>query len=73
MSSFERRDRMNRDTAEQFLSADPATPGAGHPRIAELLSAARAPGRPSDLAGEPAAMAAFAAARLSPSSPNRRP
>ena len=74
MSSYGRRKRMNRDTAEQFLSGDPATLGAGHhPRVAELLSAARAAGRPSDLAGEPAAMAAFAAAQLSPSSPNRRP
>lgn len=72
MSSFERRNRMDRDTAEQLLSGDPTTPGAGQARIAELL-AARVPGRPSDLAGEPAAMAAFAAARLSPSSPNRRP
>jgi len=73
MNSFERRNRMDRDTAEQLLSGDPAASGAGHPRVAGLLAAAGAPGRPSDLAGEPAAMAAFAAARLSPSSPNRRP
>jgi len=73
MSSNERRDRMDRTTAEQFLQGDRATLNAGHPRLAELLAAASASAHPAELAGESAAMAAFTAARHSPPSPARRP
>jgi len=66
MSSYEGRDRMDRSTAEQFLHGDPATPNAGHPHLAALLAATRAPAHPAELAGESAAMAAFSAARRSP-------
>jgi len=73
MSSYQGRDRMDRATAEQFLQGDRATPSSGHPRLAELLSAASAPAHPAELAGESAVMAAFTAARHSPPSPVRRP
>lgn len=73
MSGNERRDRMDRTTAEQVLRGDRAALHAGHPRLAELLAAASTPAHPAELAGEPAAMAAFTAARHSPPPPARRP
>ena len=73
MSSNEGRDHMDRTTAEQFLQGDRAALNAGHPRLADLLAAASASAHPAELAGESAAVAAFTAARQSPSSPARRP
>jgi hypothetical protein len=73
MSSFEGRDRMDRATAERFLRGDRPAQGSGHPRLTGLLTAASAPAQPAELAGEPAAMAAFAAARHPTTSRARRP
>jgi len=73
MSSNEKRNRLDRITAEQLLHGDPAALSAGHPRLAEVLAVANAPAHPAELAGESAAMAAFTAARRTPLTPARRP
>jgi hypothetical protein len=56
---------MERDlseaTAERLLSGDLTSPPDGAERLAAVLAAASAPGRPDELAGEAAAMAAFRA------------
>ena len=64
--STRRTSRIDRDTAEQLLrGAAVARPGAAAD-VARLLSAASAPARARELAGEEAAVAAFRAARFGP-------
>lgn len=52
---------LSQEAAEQLLSGDLTPPPYGTERLAALLAAASAPGRPDELAGEAAAMAAFRA------------
>jgi hypothetical protein len=62
--------RIGRADAQRLLDGEPA--GAQHAELAALLSAAAAPGRPAELADEPAMVAAFVRARREPSpSPGR--
>jgi hypothetical protein len=71
MSNHEENRPFDRDTAERLLRGEPAI-RAGHPRLDGLLAAAAAPASRRELAGEDAAVAAFAAAHLaSPQSPRR--
>ena len=61
--------RLDRRAAEQLLRRDPsAHPNA--PRLAEVLDEAAAPGRPGELTGRHAAVAAFRRAGR-PSLPGR--
>ncbi|MEW2384246.1 hypothetical protein AB0873_19450 [Micromonospora sp. NPDC047707] len=74
---FSRRSaRADRAALDRLLDAAPdAVPGAGAEPLSRLLSAAAAPGRPDELAGEEAALAAFRAARATPTAapePRRR-
>lgn len=66
------RSRIDRDTAERLLRRASVPPRAGAEPLAGLLAAAAAPPRPDELAGEPAVMAAFRAARLGPVPQTRR-
>jgi hypothetical protein len=52
---------LSQEAAERLLSGDLTPPPDGTDRLAALLAAASAPGRPDELAGEAAAMAAFRA------------
>jgi len=52
---------LSRETAERLLGGDLSTPPDGAERLAALLAAASAPGRPDELVGEAAAIAAFRA------------
>lgn len=52
---------LSQEAAERLLSGDLTSPPDGTERLAALLAAASAPGRPDELAGEAAAMAAFRA------------
>jgi hypothetical protein len=59
--------RINRRTAEQLLRGARADEwGAGPDALAGLLAAASAPAREDELAGQPAAMAAFRSAQFGP-------
>ncbi|MGN9778504.1 hypothetical protein ACTMS0_22450 [Micromonospora sp. H33] len=73
---FRRSARADRAALDRLLDAAPdAVPTAGTEPLARLLSAAAAPGRPDELAGEEAALAAFRAARAAPTrtpEPSRR-
>jgi hypothetical protein len=64
---------IDRDAAERLLRGAPADPGAaGTDPLAALLAAAAAPAREDELAGEPAALAAFReASHTRPSWPAR--
>lgn len=65
--------RVSRRTAEQLLrGARAGQRGAGGDAVADLLAAAAAPGREDELARQPAALAAFRSARLSPVPQRRR-
>jgi len=55
---------LSREAAEQLLGGDLMTPPDGTERLAALLAAASAPGRPDEFVGEAAAMAAFRAQPL---------
>ncbi|NJP35155.1 hypothetical protein [Micromonospora thermarum] len=74
---FRRSARADRAALDRLLDAAATdhVPGAGTEPLARLLSAAAAPGRPDELAGEEAALAAFRAARATPArapEPTRR-
>jgi hypothetical protein len=70
MSIHRTRD-LDRNTAEALLNGVPAARlGAG--RLGEHLAAATAPGRPEELAGWPAVLAAFRAAHPQPVADQRR-
>lgn len=69
MSTYRSR-RLDEDTAEQLLRGEPTEPA--HTHLAALLSAAQSPPRPAEYTGQPAALAAFQAARLAPIRPVRR-
>jgi hypothetical protein len=66
--SAHRSRRIDRLTAEQLLRGEPLQADA----LSELLSAAAAPAAEGELAGEPAAVAAFRAARPAPVLPARK-
>jgi hypothetical protein len=68
MSTSPRR-RIDRETAERLLSGVGAD---GHDDLARLLTAASAPARPAELAGEATAIAAFRNRRPGPTRPPRR-
>jgi hypothetical protein len=71
MSNHEEFRPVDRESAERLLRGDRAI-RAGHPRLDGLLAAATAPASGRELAGEDAAVAAFAAAQLaSPQTPRR--
>jgi hypothetical protein len=71
MSTHEHYRPIDLETAEQLFAGDPSTRRA-HPRLDAVLTAASAPARVRELAGEDAALAAFTAARLaSPHHPRR--
>ncbi|GLZ35093.1 hypothetical protein Lesp02_72800 [Lentzea sp. NBRC 105346] len=61
--------RIGRRTAERLLRGLPRT---GPDRLDDLLAAAAAPARESELSGEGAAMAAFRSAQLAPATHPRR-
>lgn len=66
--------RIGRRTAERLLRGTPGQERAtGHDRLSDLLTAASAPARDRELAGEQAAMAAFRDARLATAPQRRRP
>ncbi|HEX6497502.1 MAG TPA: hypothetical protein VF054_00545 [Micromonosporaceae bacterium] len=71
--STTRPSRIDRDTAERLLEGVPAVRDPGGVPLANLLAAAAAPGRPDELAGEQAALAAFRAAQLAHTPEPRRP
>lgn len=72
--SDHRSHRIDRRTAEQLLRGVPGQARTnGHDRLNDLLSAAAAPARDRELAGEQAAVAAFRAARLADAPQRRRP
>ncbi|MEU1602535.1 hypothetical protein [Micromonospora matsumotoense] len=56
-------DRLDQQTAEQLLSGPFDGPAEGPGLLVALLTAVRAAADPAELRGEPAAMAAFRAAR----------
>lgn len=65
--------RIDRHTAEQLLRGTPVAGRAdGAAAVADLLAAAAAPAREDELAGEPAALAAFRSARPGPVPQPRR-
>ncbi|HEX3588155.1 MAG TPA: hypothetical protein VHV74_00890 [Pseudonocardiaceae bacterium] len=65
--------RIDRRTAEQLLRGTPVDRlGDGTDAVADLLAAAAAPVREDELAGQPAALAAFRSARLGPVPQPRR-
>ncbi|HEX5118193.1 MAG TPA: hypothetical protein VFW65_23670 [Pseudonocardiaceae bacterium] len=65
--------RIDRHTAEQLLRGTPVDGHAdGAAAVADLLAAAAAPAREDELAGQPAALAAFRSARLGPVPQPRR-
>ena len=65
--------RTGRAGAERLLDGAPAGSAMGHDRLAELLTAAAAPGHAGELAGEDAAAAAFTTQHLFPTAePARR-
>lgn len=70
---FRRSARHDRAELDRLLDAAGGAPVAGADPLARLLSAAAAPGRPDELAGEEAALAAFRAARAAPVSPAAAP
>ncbi len=69
--STHRPSRLDRATAEALLRDDP---GARHHagRLGDVLAASAAPGHPGELAGYPAALAAYHAAGTDPVLPQRR-
>jgi hypothetical protein len=71
--STNRTRRFNRRTAEHLLRGAAAGRGVeGTAAVTSLLGAAAAPARDDELAGQPAALAAFRAARLGPVPQPRR-
>ncbi|MTD57248.1 hypothetical protein [Amycolatopsis pithecellobii] len=62
---------VDRFTAEQLLRGEPVV-GRGPDAVRELLSAAAAPATEAELAGEPAALAAFRSAQPFPATRPRR-
>jgi hypothetical protein len=71
--SAHRPHHISRRAAERLLSGEPAgARGAGPDAVADLLAAAAGPGREPELAGEPAALAAFRSAQLAPVPRHRR-
>jgi len=69
--STHRSSRLDRATAEALLRDDPGVrSGAG--RLGEVLTASAAPGYPGELAGLPAALAAYQAAGADPVLHQRR-
>jgi hypothetical protein len=64
--------RIDLPEADRLVAGDP--PGPGHPGLSVLLAAVRAPAFAEELAGEPAAVAGFTAARrdAEPTMPGRR-
>jgi hypothetical protein len=71
--SLNRPRRFHRRTAEQLLRGAAAGRGVdGAVAVRSLLAAAAAPARDDELAGQPAALAAFRAARLDPVRQPRR-
>jgi hypothetical protein len=71
MSMREGNRPIDRDTMERLLCGDPAV-RSELPRLASLLAAVTAPAAGRELAGEDAAVAAFAAVRLDPVPSPRR-
>lgn len=65
-----RTQRIGRNQTDRWAVGDP--PGPDHQGLAELLSAARAPASAEELAGEQAAVAAFAAVHRRGAPPRRR-
>jgi hypothetical protein len=67
-------DPLDDDTAERLLDGrvDPEDAPPGYAEVAALLRAATAPAEPDELAGQPAAMAAFRAAGGRPARRRRR-
>ncbi len=65
--------RLDAHTGEKLLRGRPAGPLANRDALANLIAAAAAPGRDSELAGEQEAVAAFTVARLAPATQLRRP
>jgi hypothetical protein len=63
---------VDRRTAEQLLDRGASGIPGGHPPLAALLAAAAVPGRPHELAREPATIAAFRTATLHPTPQARR-
>lgn len=59
--------RLDSGTAELLLAGGAGAWGSGHHRLAGVLAAAVAPGRPGELVREDAMVAAFRAARYVPS------
>src|SRR2546422_188465 len=57
---------LDRHTAELFLTGEPHSWRTGRTKLATLLAATTAPGRPDELAGEEAAVAAFRVAFRAP-------
>ncbi|GAA1825803.1 hypothetical protein HC028_15130 [Planosporangium flavigriseum] len=57
---------LDRRAAEQLLGGAPMGAHDRHPPLSALLTAAAAPGRPDELAGEQAILAAFRSAQLIP-------
>jgi hypothetical protein len=64
--SIKQPSRIDRRTAEHLIQSAPMGIRDGHPPLAALLTAAAAPGRPDELAGEQASLAAFRTAQLNP-------
>jgi hypothetical protein len=69
--STQRPRRITRDTVERLLDGDRGAV-AGHHALARVLTVAAATARPSELAGEPACLAAYRAAHLLPATQPRR-
>lgn len=70
--SAQRPARIDRATAEQLLRGGPVGAQAAPEDLVDLFAAAAAPASARELAGEPAALAAFRAARLGPVHQPRR-
>lgn len=70
--SAHRPHRITRRTAELLLRGERGQWGAGVDAVAGLLADAAAPAREAELAGQPAALAAFRSARLDPAPKPRR-
>ncbi|MER7459583.1 hypothetical protein [Micromonospora sp. NPDC126480] len=70
---FRRSARHGGAELDRLLDAGAGVPPTGADPVARLLSAAAAPARPDELAGEEAALAAFRAARVAPVRPAEPP
>jgi hypothetical protein len=64
MSTHQREHPVNDQIAELLLEDRPGPVPDSHPRLAVLLTAAAAPGRPDELSGEQACLVAYRAAQL---------